>query len=138
MADCSILVVRSPSSRSDAIRALTRLDLAVEWEVSIRPHQHRRTLRQNSALHAALTDISRQVEWGGGRLDVEDWKRIFTAALHHQRVVPGLEGGFVVLHRHTRDMNRAEVAELLEYLHAWGAQRGVVFRGDAGGEEEGF
>lgn len=90
-----------------------------------------RTLDQNAALHAALTDIARQVEWHGTRMDVEDWKRLMTAAWARAEresvtMVPAIDGqGFDVLYRRTSRMTKKEVSSLLDYLHAWGTDQGV-------------
>lgn len=90
-----------------------------------------RTLLQNDLLHAMLTDVARQVEWAGSKRSVEAWKDIFTAALrsanHGLDVVPGLNGGFVLLGMHTSRMTKAEMSELIALIDAWGAQNSVVF-----------
>lgn len=99
----------------------------------------RRTLPQNDRLHAMITDVARQVEWAGAKRNVEAWKDIFTAALrsanHGLDVVPGINGGFVLLGMHTSAMSKAEVADLIELIAAFGAERGVVFNDgqEAGG-----
>lgn len=86
-----------------------------------------RSTAQNRMLWSCLNDISKQVEWHGQRLDAEAWKDMATAALKRQRVVPGLDGGFVVLGQRTSKMTRSEMTELIDFLHAMGAQRGVQF-----------
>lgn len=86
-----------------------------------------RSTAQNRMLWSCLNDISKQVEWHGQRLDAEAWKDMATAALKRQRVVPGIDGGFVVLGQRTSKMTRAEMTELIGFLHAMGAQRGVQF-----------
>jgi hypothetical protein len=93
--------------------------------VEIRPET--RTLAQNARFWAMLTDISRQVEWYGRKLDQESWKHIFTAALSKQDVVPGINGGFVVLGKSTSKMTKTEMAELQELMEAFGAEHGVRF-----------
>lgn len=52
-----------------------------------------RTLEQNRLLWAALTDISRQVDWYGEKLSPDDWKHVLSASLRKQRAVPGIDGG---------------------------------------------
>lgn len=84
-----------------------------------------RSTAQNSMLWSILSDISRQVEWHGQKLDEEAWKDMATAALKRQRVVPGIEGGFVVLGSRTSKMTVAEMSELIEFLHAFGSERYV-------------
>lgn len=86
-----------------------------------------RSLSQNARLWAMLTDVSEQVEWYGRKLTPDDWKHVFTAALSKQDVVPGIEGGFVVLGKATSKMTKGEMAELQTLIEAFGAQRGVKF-----------
>ena len=80
---------------------------------------------QNRVMWSRLQDIASQVEWHGQRLSRDDWKDMATAALKRQRVVPGLDGGFVVLGQRTSKMTRAEMAELIDFLGALGDQHGV-------------
>lgn len=84
-----------------------------------------RNLDQNAKMWACLTDISRQVIWHGTRLNAEEWKDMFTAALKRTKVVPGLDGGFVVLGQHTSKMNKAEFSELIELILAFGTEHEV-------------
>lgn len=89
-----------------------------------------RSLAQNRRLWAMLTDISEQVNWYGQKLTPDEWKDVMSAALKKQKVVPGIDGGFVVLGLRTSKMTKAEMTELQELMAAFGAERGVVFRGD--------
>ena len=66
-----------------------RLELACKPE--------KRSSAQNRLMWAALSDISRQVDWYGEKLSPEDWKHVLSASLKKQRAVPGLDGGFVEL-----------------------------------------
>ena len=72
---------------------------------------------------ARLGELSRQVNWHGQKLTPDEWKDVMTAALKKQRVVPGVDGGFVVLGMRTSQMNRAEMTELFELIAAFGAQQ---------------
>ncbi len=80
---------------------------------------------QNRLMWACLGDLARQVDWHGQKLDAEAWKDMATAALKRQRVVPGIDGGFVVLGQRTSQMTKAEMTELIDFLFAFGDQRGV-------------
>lgn len=86
-----------------------------------------RSLAQNARLWAMLTDISKQVDWYGRKLSQEEWKHVFSASLKRQDVVPGLDGGFVVLGLSTSKMTKAEMADLQTLMEAFGAQQGVRF-----------
>lgn len=93
--------------------------------LEIRPEK--RSDAQNRRLWAMLHDISEQVVWHGQKLSDEDWKHVFTAGLKRQKVVPGLDGGFVVLGQSTSRMTKAEMAELQELMEAFGAEHEVRF-----------
>jgi hypothetical protein len=87
--------------------------------------QPTRSLMQNNRLWALLTDVSQQVDWYGRKLAPQEWKDVFTAAMKKQDVVPGIEGGFVVLGRSTSNMTKAEMNDLQEIISAFGAQYDV-------------
>jgi hypothetical protein len=86
-----------------------------------------RSLDQNSMLWPVLGEISAQVNWHGQKLTDAEWKDVLTASLKRQKVVPGIDGGFVVLGSSTSKMGKAEFSELLELALAFGAQQGVRF-----------
>jgi hypothetical protein len=93
--------------------------------VEIKPET--RTLAQNARLWAMLTDVAKQVNWYGRKLSQEEWKHVFTASLAKQDVVPGIDGGFVVLGKSTSKMTKPEMSELQQLIEAFGAQQGVRF-----------
>jgi hypothetical protein len=99
------------------------------WVVTVKPPT--RSLDQNAKLWACLSDLASQVVWHGQRLEAPEWKDVMTAALKRQKVVPGLEGGFVVLGSSTSRMGKAELSELIDLIHAFGAQHDVTFNHEA-------
>ena len=101
------------------LMAGTRLVLEVRPET--------RSLAQNARLWAMLGEISAQVDWYGRKLSGEEWKHVFTAALKKQDVVPGIDGGFVVLGKSTSRMTKGEMSELQTLMEAFGAEKGVRF-----------
>lgn len=86
-----------------------------------------RTLDQNAKLWPMLGDISKQVDWYGQKLTSDEWKDVFSAALKKQKVVPGLDGGFVVCGQRTSQMGKKDFSELIELMYAFGSERGVVW-----------
>ena len=87
-----------------------------------------RSLNQNRMMWANLEDIAQQVVWYGVKLTKEEWKDVLTAALKKQKVVPGIEGGFVMIGARTSKMTVPEMTELIELSTAFGTQQGVKFR----------
>lgn len=86
-----------------------------------------RSLEQNARLWAMLTEISQQVDWYGNKLTAEEWKDVFSAAMKRTKVVPGLDGGFVVCGQSTSKMTKSEMSEMQELIAAFGADKGVRF-----------
>jgi hypothetical protein len=91
-----------------------------------------RTLDQNAKMWAMLDDVSAQVKWTvNGYLTLmsrDDWKDVFTAGLKkHQRVAQGIEGGWVLLGERTHKFKKEQMAELIEYIYAFGANHGVIW-----------
>lgn len=119
--DKCVFYLAHPEARR---RALANVEAAPKgYRVTVEPPK--RTLDQNAKLWVLLTEIAQQVEWHGQRLEAAEWKDMATAALKQQKVVPGIDGGFVVLGSSTRRMSVADMSELIEFLQAFGAERGV-------------
>lgn len=118
-----VFILAHPVARQNAIKAI---EAAPEnYRVEIR--QRTRSLDQNAKLWSLLGELARQVDWHGQHLTAENWKDICTAALKRQDVVPGIDGGFVVLGTSTRNMTVGEMSELIEFITAFGTDRGVFF-----------
>lgn len=89
----------------------------------------KRSLPQNDRLWAMLTDVATQLPWHGLKLTPDDWKFIFLDALKREmRTVPNIDGnGLVNLGRSSSDLTKAEMTDLIELMHAFGANHNVVF-----------
>jgi hypothetical protein len=119
-----LFVLSHPQARQNALQAVSEAPEGYE----VRIKERTRSLDQNAALWAVLTDISNQVNWHGQKLSPEDWKHILTAGLkREQRMAPGISGGWVVLGLSTSKMTKSEFSDLLELAHAFGAEQGVRF-----------
>ncbi len=111
--------------RENAARAVAGLDLTGRWKVSITIAEGQRTLDQNAKMWAMLTDISKQVCWHGQYLAPEEWKDMATAALKRYKVVPGIDGGFVVIGARTSKMSIKAMIEVIDFLDAFGGEHQV-------------
>ncbi|EOU9609855.1 recombination protein NinB [Cronobacter dublinensis] len=123
--------IRTPLVQQNAIRTIQQIHPDFERPLIVIVQEKTRSVEQNKRLWATLRDVSEQVVWHGMKLDSEDWKHIFTAALKGQRSAPGINGGFVVLGQSTSKMRVSEFSELLELIYAFGAERGVSWGEDA-------
>ena len=119
MSDRRVLILAHAEARRRAMQAVA--EAPEGWRVVVEPPK--RNLEQNAALWARLGEIAERVVWHGQRLDAAEWKDVFTAALKRQKVVPGLEGGFVVLGSSTSKMSKPEFGDLLTLVEAWCAER---------------
>jgi len=90
---------------------------------------HKRTLPQNDRMWAMLTDISTQAEHAGRHYTPDAWKVLFMHACGREvQFLPALDGAtFVPWGHHSSDLSKEEMSELIEFMHAWGAEHGIVF-----------
>ena len=91
-----------------------------------------RTSGQNRLMWSMLKDISRQVIWHGQKLSAEDWKWVFSAALRRQKMVPGIDGGMVLIGFPTSSMSTEELSDMIEMMGAFGSERGVDWKDQNG------
>lgn len=114
--------------RSHAIELLKAIPLDPIHKITIEEYKETRRLLQNDKMWCMLTDISEQVVWYSQKLTPAEWKDVFTAAMKKLKVVPGIDGGFVVIGGHTSKMTVAEMSEMIEFMYAFGAQHNVVWK----------
>ena len=125
------LVLRDPQTGHAAFASLwlaLKALLMAGHRVEIVAKTETRSSAQNRLLWQRLGEVSQQVTWYEQKLTAEEWKDVFSAAMKRQKVVPGLDGGFVILGLRTSKMTVAEMTEMLDLISAFGAERGVVFR----------
>lgn len=103
-------------------------------------HEPTKKRIQEEKYHAMIGDIAKQSEHIGRKWDADDMKRLLVdefaeemrlagTPLHHDgRVIPSLDGKRIVqLGIQTRDFYVKEAAQFIEFLLAWGAERGVIW-----------
>ena len=119
------------ASQVDRVRAARFVAVAPPGTVCEFRTSPPRTLAQNKRMWAMLGDISRQCEIGGRKFPPAAWKSIFMQAfgVEVSEFLPTLDGGgFFPLGTRTRDLTKAEFADLLEFISAWGNEHSVQFR----------
>lgn len=106
------------------------------WTVDIKPP--RRSLDQNAAFHAMLTEISKSgvAVCGEAGRDTEDLKTIFVSLWMRLKERPsaevtGLDGEPVQLRRSTTTFSKSEMSELIECTAWWASSHGIVFKDPA-------
>lgn len=128
------LIIDNDLARQKAINWLRSSKLPRGTRVEFKAPK--RSLPQNDKMWAMLTEVAEQARYHGLRLVADDWKLIFLDGLKRAkqqelRFVPNLDGtGFVNLSTSTSDLSKDEMSELIELIHAWGAQNGVTFADD--------
>ena len=121
-----LILINAQSAR---IKLKAMID-AAPWNTRVTIQEPKRSLPQNSRLWAMLSDVAEQVPYHGLKLSPDDFKLIFLDALKREvRMVPNLDGnGFVSLGRSSSDLSKAEMADLLTIIEAFGASKGVIFQ----------
>ena len=102
--------------------------------VCIEVRERKRSDEQNALLHAMLTEVSRKLEFNGKKLSVDEWKLVIVSAHaiatgKPAEMVIGLEGEVINLRESTAQMSVKRLSSLIEYIHAYCADRGLVFEG---------
>ena len=102
--------------------------------VCIEVRERKRGDEQNALLHAMLTEVSRKLEFNGKKLSVDEWKLVFVSAHaiatgKPAEMVIGLEGEVINLRESTAQMSVKRLSSLIEYIHAYCADKGMVFDG---------
>src|SRR5438045_1997083 len=119
------VAIKSKADKERALRIVSAAPTGTRVEIKAA----KRSLPQNDRLWASLSDVAMQLPWHGVKLTPQDWKYVFLDALKRElRMVPNLDGtGFVNLGRSSSDLTKDEMSQLIELIHAFGAQHGVVF-----------
>lgn len=121
----ALIVLGSQMDRQKAIKWISQapINTRVDFKAP------KRSVPQNDRMWAMLTEVAGQIDYHGTKLTPDDWKLIFLDGLKREmRIVPNLDGnGFVNLGRSSSDLSKAEMADLITLIEAWGLQHGVVF-----------
>ena len=85
----------------------------------------KRTVSQNAKMWALLTEISVRKP-NDLRYTAEQWKCLFMHALKYEVLyMEGLNGEPFPAGFKTSKLNKAQMSELLEFIHKWCAENGV-------------
>lgn len=124
----SLTVVKDNTDRSLIARKAMVCEVGTRFEIK----DPKRTLPQNDRMWAMLSDISEQVEHCGRKYETEAWKVLFLHACGREvRFLPGLDGKtFVPWGQSSSDLSREEMSDLISFMFAFGAEKGVVFHDD--------
>jgi hypothetical protein len=89
---------------------------------------------QEEKYHAMIGEIAKQAQHLGSKWDAESWKRLLVDQFCRENdiktgvIIPNLSGdGIVQLGFQTRKFTKEQASEFVEWLHAWGAEHGVVY-----------
>ena len=92
----------------------------------------KRTLPQNDRMWAMLTDVSTQATHNGRKYTPDQWKVLFMHACGREvQFIPALDGStFIPWGQSSSDLSKQEMADLMEFMSAWGTEHGVLFHDD--------
>lgn len=127
MTDRRVFFLVHPEARRNALRYVA--EAPEGWRVTVQPPG--RSLDANALLWVYLTAFSEQLQWPvNGRMEKltpEEWKHVLSAAFHQEtaRLAMDLNGGVVMLGMRTSKLSKQRFAELIEFIQAVAADRGV-------------
>lgn len=102
-----------------------------EHQLSVEIKTRTRSTDQNRLMWAMLGELSKQVVWHGQKLAADEWKDVLSASLKKQKVVPGIDGAFVVIGARTSQMTVSEMTDMIDLIGAFAAQQGVELKEEA-------
>jgi hypothetical protein len=85
-----------------------------------------RSLSQNNKLHPMIRDIKKQIEWMG-LLTEKEWRQFFCGIIQGQKPVPTPEGGIIMIGGSSKDLNKEQMSDCIEYMYAFGSERHVAW-----------
>lgn len=134
MTDSRTFVIRDDAARARAVAMVAKLpaDRARPlYDVRIEPHRERHSAEQRSLLFALCRDLARQLPFpGGGSANPTAWKDFLVALYRGEKMVR--EGAVVVVvGGSVSQTTRKELSDILEFVQAYGATRGVRFSAPA-------
>ena len=121
----ALLILISEADRAKAKRWIDQSPRMTRVEFKA----HKRSSDQNSKMWAMLTEVAEQATHMGQRYTPDQWKILFMFACGREvQFLPGLDGKtFLPWGQSTSDLSKDEMTDLIEFIHAWGAENGVVF-----------
>ena len=112
--------------------------LATGKHLTLEIKQVNKSREQEEKYHAMIGEIAKQAQHLGSKWDAESWKRLLVdqfckdSNIKTGVVIPNLSGdGIVQLGFQTRKFTKEQASEFVEWLHAWGAEHGVVYEVNA-------
>ena len=108
--------------------------LATGKQLTLEIKTANKSREQEEKYHAMIGEIAKQAQHLGSKWDAESWKRLLVdqfckdIGIKTGVVIPNLSGdGIVQLGFQTRKFTKEQASEFVEWLHAWGAEHGVVY-----------
>ncbi len=124
--------------RETVIVALTnecrrRSQAGEDFDVTV--SEPKRTVDMNSAMWATMADIAAQVEWPHTNnkgewvialMDSSAWKAVLSSGFERETTMAqGIGGGTVMVGARTSQYSKRRMGELIDFIQAFGAERGV-------------
>jgi hypothetical protein len=88
----------------------------------------KRSLAQNEAMWAALSDVSAQAVHNGRKYTPDTWKLIFLQAIGKEfEFAPTLDGkDFIPFGMSSSDLSREDMTALLDFIQMWCAEQNIT------------
>jgi hypothetical protein len=121
----ALIVLRDHLDRSRALSWIAKAPPGTRVEF----RAAKRTLPQNDRMWAMLTDVAQQAEHCGRKYTPDQWKVLFMHACGREvQFIPALDGtAFIPWGNRSSELSKQEMAELIDFMAAWGAEHGVSF-----------
>ncbi len=121
----ALITLSTPADRDRATRWMRELPPGTRVEVKA----PKRSLPQNDRMWAMLTDVATQKQHAGRKHSTDQWKALFMHACGREvQFMLSLDGAtFIPWGSSSSDLSVAEMTDLIDLIHAFGANHGVQF-----------
>lgn len=120
-----LVILNTLTDRAKACEIIRHAPHGARVELKAEKRSH----AQNDRMWAMLTDIAMQKEHNGRKYTPDQWKVLFMSACGREvQFIPSLDGKtFLPWGQSSSDLSKKEMTDLIDFMHAWGAEQGVVF-----------
>lgn len=121
----ALVVINSGMDREQACHWIRK----APWGTRVEFKGPQRSMPQNDRMWAMLTDVALHMKSLGREHTTDQWKVIFLHAIGKEvSFVPSLDQrSFIPWGQSSSDLSKQEMTDLIEFIHAWGAENGVIF-----------
>lgn len=124
----------SEQVKRNAVEFILNIPPSIDKPMIVEVKPKTRSSMQNAKAHAMFADLAKSgLEFSGKARSLDEWKVILIsghsiATGGQGEVIAGIEGELICIRESSASMSVSRMASLIEYVSAFGAEHGIIFR----------